>query len=83
MSAFDGREGWPVWLGAPHYAEFYRALVDKEVDRFARDLSTRSTSSTLRDYWEDHPPFKAPMTSLRHVDEAGYIVAAGRDPLAL
>jgi hypothetical protein len=69
-------------LGAPHYDEFYRGLVDKQVGNFARDLSSRGTSSSLRDYWKDQPAFKPPMTSLRDVDEAGYIVAAARDPLA-
>ena len=42
----------------------------------------RETISSLRDYWKDFPAFKPPMTSLRDVDEAGYIVAAARDPLA-
>ena len=68
--------------GAPHYDEFYRGLVDNQVGNFARDLSSRGTSSSLRDYWKDQPAFKPPMTSLRDVDEAGYIVAAARDPLA-
>lgn len=69
-------------LGAPHYDEFYRGLVDKQVENFARDISSRGTISNLRDYWTDQPAFKPPMTSLRDVDEAGYIVAAARDPLS-
>lgn len=69
-------------LGSPHYEEFYRGLVDKQVQNFARDISGRGTISSLRDYWKDIPVFKPPMTSLRDVDEAGYIVAAARDPLA-
>lgn len=69
-------------LGSPHYEEFYRGLVDKQVENFARDVSGRNTISSLRDYWTDIPVFKPPMTSLRDVDEAGYIVAAMRDPLA-
>lgn len=69
-------------LGSPHYEEFYRGLVDKQVENFARDISGRGTISSLRDYWKDIPVFKPPMTSLRDVDEAGYIVAAARDPLA-
>lgn len=69
-------------LGAPHYEEFYRALVDKQVDTFVRSIASRDTIASLRDYWEDLPAFQKPMTSLRDVDEAGYIVAAGRDPLA-
>lgn len=69
-------------LGSPQYEEFYRGLVDKQVENFARDISGRGTISSLRDYWKDLPAFKPPMTSLRDVDEAGYIVAAARDPLA-
>lgn len=69
-------------LGSPHYEEFYRGLIDKQVENFARDISSRGTISSLRDYWKDIPVFKPPMTSLRDVDEAGYIVAAARDPLA-
>jgi hypothetical protein len=79
-SGFEGRGVGA--LGAPHYAEHYRRLVDKEVDTFARDISSRTTIAHLRDYWNDIPTFKPPMTSLRDVDEAGYIVAASRDPLA-
>jgi hypothetical protein len=69
-------------LGAPHYEEFYRGLVDNQVERFARHISGLATISSLRDYWGDVPVFRPPMTSLRDVDEAGYIVAAMRDPLA-
>lgn len=69
-------------LGAPHYEEFYRGLIDNQVEKFARHISGLATSSSLRDYWGDVPVFKPPMTSLRDVDEAGYIVAAMRDPLA-
>lgn len=69
-------------LGSPHYLEFYRGMVDKQVEKFARDIAGRETISSLRDYWKDFPAFKPPMTSLRDVDEAGYIVAAARDPLA-
>ena len=69
-------------LGAPHYEDFYRALVEKQVDLFVRDIASRGTISSLRDYWDDLPAFRPPMTSLRDVDEAGYIVAAARDPLA-
>jgi len=79
-SGFAGKGG--SRLGSPHYEEFYRGLVDKQVENFARDISARATISSLRDYWKDLPTFKPPMTSLRDVDEAGYIVAAGRDPLA-
>ena len=79
-SGFAGRGA--SRLGAPHYGDFYRALVEKQVDTFVRDIASRGTVASLRDYWEDLPAFRPPMTSLRDVDEAGYIVAAGRDPLA-
>ncbi|RVT38957.1 DEAD/DEAH box helicase family protein [Sphingobium algorifonticola] len=79
-SGFAGKGA--THLGSPHYEEFYRGLVDKQVENFARDISARNTISSLRDYWTDIPVFKPPMTSLRDVDEAGYIVAAMRDPLA-
>jgi hypothetical protein len=69
-------------LGSPHYEEFYRGLVDNQVERFARHISSLATIPSLRDYWTDVPVFKPPMTSLRDVDEAGYIVAAMRDPRA-
>jgi hypothetical protein len=69
-------------LGAPHYEDFYRALVEKQVDTFVRDIASRGTVASLYDYWKDLPAFRPPMTSLRDVDEAGYIVAAARDPLA-
>lgn len=79
-SGFSGKGA--ARLGAPHYDEFYRSLVDKQVENFARDISGRGTASSLREYWKDQPAFKPPMTSLRDVDEAGHIVAAMRDPLA-
>lgn len=79
-SGFAGRGASK--LGTPHYAEFYRALVEKQVDTFVRDISNRGTIASLRDYWNDLPAFRPPMTSLRDVDEAGYIIAAGRDPLS-
>lgn len=69
-------------FGAPPYSEFYRGLIEKQVDTFVRDVAARATIAQLRDYWNDIPAFRPPMTSLRDVDEAGYIVAAGRDPLA-
>ena len=69
-------------FGAPPYGDFYRGLVEGDVDKFVRDMAARSTIAPLRDYWNDIPAFRPPMTSLRDVDEAGYIVAAGRDPLA-
>lgn len=79
-SGFAGKG--PSHLGSPHYEEFYRGLVDNQVERFARHISSLATIPSLRDYWTDVPVFKPPMTSLRDVDEAGYIVAAMRDPRA-
>jgi hypothetical protein len=79
-SGFAGKG--PSHLGSPHYKEFYRGLVDNQVEKFARHISSLATIPSLRDYWTDVPVFKPPMTSLRDVDEAGYIVAAMRDPRA-
>lgn len=79
-SGFAGKG--PSRLGSPHYEEFYRGLVDNQVEKFARHISSLATIPSLRDYWTDVPVFKPPMTSLRDVDEAGYIVAAMRDPQA-
>ena len=70
-----------VWGRRPT-KKFYRGLIEDQVEKFATDLARRTTTSQLREYWNDLPEFRPPMTSLRDVDEAGYIVAAGRDPLA-
>ena len=79
-TGFSGRGS--VKLGAPPYGDFYRRLIEVEIDKFARDVAARATHAQLRDYWADFPAFRPPMTSLRDVDEAGYIVAAARDPQA-
>jgi hypothetical protein len=79
-SGFKGKT--TAHTGSPHYREFYRELIDNQVEKFARHISSLATISSLRDYWSDVPVFKPPMTSLRDVDEAGYIVAASRDPMA-
>ena len=78
---FNGRG--VAGLGAPAYKEYYRGLIEDQVEKFAQDLAGRATIAQLRDYWNDFPAFRPPMTSLRDVDEAGYIVAAARDPLAI
>ena len=80
-TGFAGRG--EIKLGAPPYDEFYRGMIDKQVDIFAQDIAARATTAPLRDYWNDIPAFRPPMTSLRDVDEAGYIVAAARDPMAI
>lgn len=68
-------------IGRPHYEEYYRGLVDRQVHAFAQDMARQNTAAWLRDYWDDLTPvFKKPMTSLRDVDEAGYIVASTYDP---
>ncbi|MGD1039000.1 MAG: helicase-related protein [Roseiarcus sp.] len=80
-SGYAGRG--PETLGAPPYAEHYRGLVDNAVQRFADDMSRQQTAASLRDYWEGQTAvFQKPMTSLRDVDEAGYIVSSSYDPLA-
>lgn len=79
-SGFEGR-GMQA-LGSPHYAEFYRKMVEKKAGEFVDDIAERGVAATLVDYWVDQPKFQKPMTSLRDVDEAGMIVAAARDPRA-
>lgn len=69
-------------LGAPHYGEFYRKMVERRAGEFVDDIAERGVSASLVDYWTDQPKFQKPMTSLRDVDEAGMIVAALRDPRA-
>lgn len=80
-SGFNGRA--PDQLGKPHYGDHYSGMVDHEVKRFADAMARQATSSSLREYWEGQSAvFQKPMTSLRDVDEAGYIVASSYDPLA-
>src|ERR1700732_411349 len=75
---FQGRG--PDALGRPVYAELYRSLVEHEVSRFTSSVRNFDTTLRLYEYWEDSAaPFKPPMTSLRDVDEAGMIAAAGFD----
>jgi hypothetical protein len=46
-------------------------------------MARQNTAASLRDYWDGQTAvFQKPMTSLRDVDEAGYIVASGYDPFA-
>lgn len=78
-TGFGGRG--PDRIGSPHYEEYYRGLVDRQIHAFAQDMARQNTAAWLRDYWDDLTPvFKKPMTSLRDVDEAGYIVASAYDP---
>jgi len=73
----------PGELGRPHYRDHYRGLVDNSIQRFAQDMTRQNTAASLRDYWDGQTAvFQKPMTSLRDVDEAGYIVASGYDPFA-
>jgi hypothetical protein len=54
--------------------------VEQEVSRFTASVRNFDTTLRLYEYWEDSAaPFKPPMTSLRDVDEAGMIAAAGFD----
>lgn len=67
-------------LGRPIYSELYRAVVEHEIARFVSSVRNFDTPLRLYEYWEDSAaPFKPPMTSLRDVDEAGMIAAAGFD----
>ncbi|MFN7610359.1 MAG: hypothetical protein ACK5QX_05395 [bacterium] len=44
-------------------------------------MARQTTSARLAEYWDGTDTvFQKPMTSLRDVDEAGYIVASAYDP---
>lgn len=67
-------------LGRPVYQELYRLLIDHEIGRFSDSIRKMNNTLRLREYWEDsYAAFKPPMTSLRDVDEAGFIVAGAYD----
>lgn len=70
----------PSAVGKPVYQELYRALIDQEVSKFSDSIRKMGTTLQLFEYWDDSAAaFKAPMTSLRDVDEAGFIVAGAYD----
>lgn len=76
---YEGRQG----QGAPVYADIYRALVERELTNLARSFRTLEGPMRMQQYWEDQTAtLKPPMTSLRDVDEAGYITAGAFDELA-
>lgn len=80
-AGFEGRG--PAGLGQPPYRDHYQGLVDHEIGRFALSMTQQTTSARLAEYWSGlDTVFQKPMTSLRDVDEAGYIVASGYDPRA-
>jgi len=67
-------------LGRPVYHDLYRRLIEFEMTRLSESLRKMNNTLRFRDYWADtYAPFKPPMTSLRDVDEAGFIVAAAYD----
>lgn len=67
-------------LGRPVYHDLYRRLIEYEVARLSESIRKMNNTLRFRDYWADtYAPFKPPMTSLRDVDEAGFIVAAAYD----
>lgn len=75
---FPGRP--PTGLGSPVYQELYRALIDRETNRFVASIRNFETPIRLFEYWDDSAAvYKPPMTSLRDVDEAGLIVPAAFD----
>jgi hypothetical protein len=76
---FEGRSA--DHIGAPPYQGYYRGIVLNAAQDFADAMIQQRTASTLAEYWKDlGPVFKKPMTSLRDVDEAGYITASAYDP---
>ncbi|OMG57645.1 DEAD/DEAH box helicase family protein [Brevundimonas sp. ZS04] len=78
-AGYQGRG--PSRLGEPPYRDHYAGMVDHEMGRFAESMARQTTSARLAEYWDGTDTvFQKPMTSLRDVDEAGYIVASAYDP---
>lgn len=76
---YEGRNG----QGAPVYADIYRALVEHELTKLARHFKTLEGPMRMQQYWDEpDAALKPPMTSLRDVDEAGFITAGAFDALA-
>jgi hypothetical protein len=75
---YEGREG----QGAPVYADIYRGLVEHELTNLARHLKTLEGPMRMQQYWDEpDAALRPPMTSLRDVDEAGFITAGAFDAL--
>lgn len=75
---FPGRG--TLGTGRPVYAEVYRDLVDKGMKDFVANVATFNSQIKLGDFWIQSSGVQPPMTSLRDVDEAGYIVPSNFDP---
>lgn len=68
----------PAPLGGPNSPGHYRDLLLRELERIRNTLTGSDYSGLLSDFWNNpHTNLKRPMSSLRDVDEAGSIVAAG------
>lgn len=72
----------PDLIGKPVYGEVYRKLVDKVMHAFVANVETFPSQSRLAAFWKENSGMQPPMTSLRDVDEAGYIVPCIFDPRA-
>jgi hypothetical protein len=70
----------PGKIGRPEYDEVYRDLVDKAMKGFVQNVSTFNSQIKIKDFWSQNSGIQPPMTSLRDVDEAGYIVPGYFDP---
>ncbi|AFE05821.1 helicase domain-containing protein [Corallococcus coralloides DSM 2259] len=82
-SAFgmDGRG--PNGLGRPSYTQFYAELISKRIQNFLTQLREEPSAGQLHEFWEDpRNGFMKPMTSLRDVEESGWIVGSPFHPPA-
>jgi hypothetical protein len=73
---YGGKDG----LGKPSHKDFYRTRIDGIYTNFVRNIcESRTTIGEVDvEFWKNNATkdLKAPMTSLRDVDEAGRIVAS-------
>lgn len=63
-------------FGSPPYRNFYKSMTDKSAQEFGISMRNLEIEIRLRNYWDQAARLKKPMTSLRDVDEAGFITAA-------
>lgn len=73
---YGGKDG----LGKPSHKDFYRTRIDGIYTNFVRNIcESRTTVGEVDvEFWKNNATkdLKAPMTSLRDVDEAGRIIAS-------
>jgi hypothetical protein len=75
---FPGRG--TLGIGRPAYADVYRDLVDRGMKDFVDNVATFNSQIKIAEFWTQNSGVQPPMTSLRDVDEAGFIVPSVFDP---